>query len=216
MRALMAAGLLLVGCAGSGKKILTERKHENIKRDYEVTDASSSVRPGWIEDAVVWAGNHKEDSRFRYFSYETDPMIDRRIACDLAAANSKSHIAGEISTFIHKNLNVSREGSGQMKDRSLEQFIQHSLKEKIQGTIHGSAVYKTYWEKRHYLLKLGAKKEMTGYTCAVLTRIEASSLKTAVEKARQLLVKIPAGSAEKIEKVIEKTKEAFTKKGGAL
>ena len=94
---------LFISCSSSKKeeKKLQEVVHSTIKRDFEVRDASSNTRPGWIEDAEVWAtSNEKNAGTYRYFSYETEPKVNRSMACSLAKANAKADIAGEIVTFI--------------------------------------------------------------------------------------------------------------------
>ena len=62
---------LLVSCASKkDDKELVEREHENIKREYVVTNSSSDIRPGWIEDAEVWARQHSLDTnKYRYFRF---------------------------------------------------------------------------------------------------------------------------------------------------
>ena len=57
--------VFLVGCSSSKKeeKKLKEVTHSTIKRDFEVRDASSNTRPGWIEDAEVWATSNEKKSK---------------------------------------------------------------------------------------------------------------------------------------------------------
>jgi hypothetical protein len=190
--------LSLIGCGSSKKKDdreLEEREHEKIQRDYVVKDASSNFKPGWIEDAEVWAKNHSKDTkRYRYFSYETEPKVSRSIACNLAKANAKTDIAGEISTFIDKQLATSQEGNASIDEnnpevQALREYTENTLAEKIQAMIHGAAVVKTYWEKRMYKQDLGAKKDYRAYSCAVFVRMDSKRLNTAVQNAANLLIK---------------------------
>ena len=45
---------LAIGCGSSKKeKELVETKHEGLKKDFIVRDASSNTRPGWVEDGVL-------------------------------------------------------------------------------------------------------------------------------------------------------------------
>ena len=74
-----------------------ERNISEIKKEYEVRDASSNFRPGWIEDAEVWAKQNEKDlDKNRFFSFETEPKVVRSVACDIAKANARADIASEI------------------------------------------------------------------------------------------------------------------------
>lgn len=179
-----------VSCASKkDDRDLEEREHDNISREYQVVDASSNVRPGWIEDAEVWSRNHSKDiQKFRFFSYETEPKVSRKISCDLAKANAKADIAGEIATFIDKSLASSQAGNASIDEnnpnvQALREYVENTLAEKVQALIHGAAVEKTYWEKRSYQKKLGAKKDFKAYICAVYIRIPQERLNRAIDEA---------------------------------
>jgi len=186
----------LVGCSSTKKEELSpEREHEDIARDYVVTDSSSNVRPGWIENAELWAKEHGNDiEKSRYFSFETEPKVSRQISCDLAKANAKADIAGEIATFIDKSLATSTEGAAAIdennpKTEALRNYVENTLAEKIQALIHGAAIVKTYWEKRSYKEDLGAKRDYIAYTCGVLLRIPSKTLADAVKRASDFVEK---------------------------
>ena len=151
-RIVTVLGVILLTSCGSSKKDLREleeRKHEEIKRDFVVRDSSSNFRPGWIEDAEIWAKNHTLDmKKYRYFSYETEPKISRGSACDLAKANTKVDIAGEIATFIDKTFSESKEGKIGIDENNpnitaLKEYMESTLAQKIQALIHGASVVKT-------------------------------------------------------------------------
>lgn len=186
--------VLLGGCSSSKKKEVKEVVHTTIKKDFEVRDASSNTRPGWIEDAEIWASsNEKNAGSFRYFSFETEPKVNRNMACSLAKANAKADIAGEIATFIDKSIASSQEGKASIDEnnpqiQSLREFVSNNLTQKTQSLIHGAAIVKTYWEKRKYLKDKGAVKDYTGFTCAVFVRMKKGRLENAVEKAANFVV----------------------------
>ncbi len=210
-----------VGCSSSSHKDherkLEEREHEGIKRDYTVTDASSNIRPGWVEDAEVWAAQNRMDSKtMRYFSFETEPKVSRQIACELARANSRADIAAEITTFINRSLADTSEGSAtidmnQPAPKALKNYVETTLVEKVQALIYGSSVLKTYWEKRQYTEKLGAKADFTGYTCAVFLQMDSARLSEAVDRAADMVLQEAADPAlkEKVKKALEQASEDF-------
>ena len=212
---------LMVSCASGKKeeKAPEERVNEDIQRDYKVIDASGNTRPGWIEDAEVWAKTYdKETEKFRFFSFETEPKVSREIACNLAKANAKADIAGEIVTFIDKSLGSSTEGDASIdennpKIKSLRSYVENTLAEKIQTLLNGAAVTKTYWEKRSYMEKLGAKKDFMAYTCAALIRIDGKQLANAVdEAARQVMNQADDPEVkENVKKALDKASEKFDK-----
>jgi len=191
---IIATAVLTVACSHK-KTVKDVDNSETIKKDYEVRDASSNIRPGWIEDAEVWTEQEKMDTdKYRYFSFETEPKVNREIACNLAKANLRTDIASEITTFIQKTLAASQEGAASIdannpKTQPMREFVSNTLAERIQALINGAAVIKTYWEKRNYLQKLGAKKDYIGFTCATLIRMERDRLKAAVDKAAEEVVK---------------------------
>src|SRR6056300_258066 len=145
--------IILSSCSSTDKddRKLEEREHENLKRDYTVRDASSKFRPGWIEDAEVWAKNYSYDlQKFRFFSFESEPKVSRTMACNLAKANAKADIAGEITTFIDKTISESTEGEAGIDPNnpvinSLRQYVSNNLTSKIQSLLYGASVIKTYW-----------------------------------------------------------------------
>mgnify|MGYP006908271601 CR=1 FL=1 len=188
---LLSFVLVLASC--SSKKLKEVDNSETIKKDYEVGDASSTIRPAWIEDAVVWAEENKQDTKtFRHFAYETEPKVNRRFACDFAKANIKADIAGEITTYIEKSLGSSQEGDASIDENNpevvaLREFVENTLAEKIQGLIIGAQIRKTYWEKRKYQKRLGAAKDFTGYTCAILVRMPSTRIEAALERASKIV-----------------------------
>lgn len=210
--------LSMVACS-SKKEVKDVDNSETIARDFEVRDASSTMRPGWIEDAEVWTEQEKMDvEKYRYFSFETEPKVNREIACNLAKANVRADIAGEITTFIQKSLAASTEGQAAIdannpKTAPMREFVSNTLAEKVQAMINGAAVIKTYWEKRNYLQKLGAKKDYIGFTCATLIRMEKDRLKEAINKASEDIVAKADDPETKanVKKALDKIDEDFVK-----
>ena len=220
MMKLMSFLLILslgVACS-SKKKVKDVDNSETIARDFEVRDASSTTRPGWIEDAEIWTAQENMDTKkFRYFSFETEPKVNREIACNLAKANVRSDIASEITTFIQKSLATSTEGQASIdpnnpKTQPMRDYVSNTLAERVQSLIHGAAVIKTYWEKRNYMVKMGAKKDYIGFTCATLIRMEDARLKAAIDKASEDLVeKADPELKDNVKKALEKIDEDFVK-----
>lgn len=193
---LLALFGVAISCGSSKKeeRELEEREHEEIQRDYIVVDASSNYRPGWVEDAELWANETEghDTKTNRYFSFETDPKTSRTAACKLAKSQVNLNIAGEISTFIDRTLATTMEGDSsidpnnpQVKD--LQQYMDESLVEKVVSEINGAATIKLYWEKRQYKENLGAKKDYQAFVCSVLVRMNAKNLAEAVAKASSLV-----------------------------
>ncbi|PIK16661.1 hypothetical protein [Halobacteriovorax sp. JY17] len=212
--------LLLASCGSSDKeRVVEERENTEIQRDYVVKDASSNYKPGWIEDPEVWARDKGKDiAKYRYFSFETEPKVSRRIACDIAKANVKADIGGEIATFIDKQLATSTEGNASVDENNpnlqpLRQYVESTLAEKIQALINGAAIVKTYWEKRAYKAELGAKKDFSAYTCAVFIRMDSKRLADAVDQAANFVANQAGDEATKsnVKKALDNAAENFTK-----
>ncbi len=222
MKLLSILLILSLGVACSSKKKKEVADVDNsatIKKDFIVRDASSNTRPGWIEDAETYATQENMDvKKYRYFSFETEPKVNREIACNLAKANVRTDIAGEITTFIQKTLGASQEGQAAIdannpKTAPMREFVENTLAEKIQSLINGAAVHQTYWEKRNYTKELGAKKDYIGFTCATLVRMEAERLRAAVDKASEDLVEKADDPETKanVKKALENISNDFVK-----
>jgi len=211
--------LISVTACSSKRKVKDIDNSSTIARDYEVRDASSVLRPGWIEDAEIWVEQEKMDTqKYRYFAFETEPKVSREIACNLAKANTRADIASEITTFIQKSIAQSEEGKSNVDQNNpklepMREFVQNNLAERVQSLVHGAAPIKTYWEKRQYLKKLGAKKDFVAYTCASLVRIDSERLKAAIEKASEEVVKKVEDTELKnnVKKTLENLDESFQK-----
>lgn len=217
--------LSLVACSSTPKKVevverpVEEVKHTDIKREYEVRDASSNFRPGWIEDAEVWAKQNEKDlEKNRFFSYETEPKVTRSVACDIAKANTRVDIASEITTFIEKTLATTQEGNASIDLNSpklspLKEYMENTMAEKVQSIVHGASVAKTYWEQREYKKSLGAKEDFKAFTCAVLIRMEADRLKKAVDEAASFVAKKVEDpeAKENVKKALQNVSDNFIK-----
>jgi hypothetical protein len=218
MPLVLALSVVTVGCS-SKKKVKDVDNTPTIARDFEVRDASSTTRPGWIEDAEVWTEQEKMDTqKYRYFSFETEPKVNREIACNLAKANVRVDIASEITTFIQKTLAASQEGQAAIdannpRTAPMREYVSNTMAEKVQSLINGAAVIKTYWEKRNYMQSMGAKKDYIGFTCASLIRMETSRLKAAVDKASEDLIEKADDpeTKENVKKALENIDEDFVK-----
>ena len=108
----LAVATFITSCSSNKSKAVKDVDNtDTIQKDYIVRDAKSNYRPGWTVDANDWADERDLDTKtFKYFSFETEPKVSREMACNLARANARADIAGEITTFIKKSLGASQEG----------------------------------------------------------------------------------------------------------
>jgi hypothetical protein len=218
---MLALTSLMVSCGSKDKKkeLKEVDNSSTIQRDYIVRDASSNIRPAWVYEAKEWAqAKNRNVKKYRYFSFETEPKVNREIACNLASANAKANIAGEITTFISKTLGSSQEGQASIDQnnpdiQALRSFVENTLASKVQALITGAGVVKKYWEKRNYKLDLGAKKDYYGFTCAVLVRMDRARLTKAIDRAARILDKKSDDPKTKanVKNAIREAKENFSK-----
>lgn len=210
---LLVVAIFMVSCSSNKNKsrIKEVDNSETIKKDFIVRDASQSYRPIWVTDATEWAKEKKRDTKqYRYFSFETEPKVNREIACNLARSYTKADIAAEISTVIDKSLVETIDGSAGINQNdpqvvSLRDYVETSLVEKVKAKVRGAAIIKTYWEKRQYQKELGAKKDFLGYSCSVLIRMKAEILRDLIEDAGKMAVQQADPSLK------ERAKEALKK-----
>lgn len=209
--------MISVGCA-SKRKVKEVDNTKTIVKDFDVRDASSNYRPAWIEDVEAWAEQEKKDDKHRWFAFETEPKVNREIACNLAKANARADVAAEITTFIQKTLAESTEGQAAIdpnspRTQALRNYVSNNLSERVQSLIHGAAVTKTYWEKRQFQKSKGAAKDYVGFTCAVQVRMDKAVLAEAINKAAQEIVNKTEDveMKEKVQKALDKVDEDFLK-----
>ncbi len=169
---------------------MEEVEHDDIKKDYIVRDASSSVRPAWIEDAKLWASQFGRASDELYFSFETEPKVTRELACDFAKANLRAQIAGDISSDINQTVSTALEaenGSSALNTdvKSVKEYMETTLVQKVQGKLIGTEIEKTYWEKRNYQKKLGSVRDFDGFTCAILVKMRKDDFTALVNIVRE-------------------------------
>jgi hypothetical protein len=220
---LMTLALIGQSCSSSADKekktIMTQDNSSSIEKDYVVIDASHTEKPIWVTDPGLWLADQKESiiekEEFRYYTFETDPKIDREVSCDYAKANARAELAANINTFIQKNLTAVKEG--EMKGNSsylkLEEYIETRLAEKIQAMLNGASLAKIYWEKRRYEVNLGAQNDFTGFTCAALIKIHQDDLKFAINKAREDIEKNSESKEvkAKVHEALEKVEADYLK-----
>ncbi len=182
--------LLAMSCSSTKKeRELEAEEHEKRDRDYTVIDYSSKIKPEWIEDAELWAKQYGKDlKKYRYFSFMTEPKVNRKIACDLAKANAKAYIAGEIATFIDQQIAQSLEGQSAIDEnnphvQAMREYAQSTLASETMALVNGAQVNKTYWEKRSYQKKMGAMKDFKAYSCGALVRMPQERLMKAIDEA---------------------------------
>lgn len=211
---LMISFLIAASSCSSKKETYTEVDHsDTIKKDFIVTDASSNIRPGWTQQPEIWAKDHGMNiKKFRYFTYETTPKVDRQIACSVAKSRSRLAIAQEISTFIENTLGINKEGGASIDENNpipeaMREYVSETLSERTKNYVQGASAIRTYWEKRRYKKDLGAVKDYTGYTCATLVRMGTNRLKNAINRATKNVIQ--KAKENKVDKLVkEKLKSA--------
>ena len=144
------------------------------------------------------------------------------MACDLAKANTKADIAGSIATEITKQFDSEVSGNSAIDEnnpqvRKVKEFASSFLSARIQRSVYGGMIKKTYWEKRQYEVERGAAKNFRGFTCAILVEIAKKSLDKSIALAEKELEKVIEKEApqqlskEQVQEIIKKTKENLNK-----
>lgn len=182
----------------------------SLKKDYVVVDSSHQDIPEWVEDLSEWIEDEeKNENRYRYFTYTSDPKNDRQISCDLASARAGTYIAGEISQTIKQNIESIKSGDPNSKNEKMDQFVEEKLTKEIKANLVGVKTYKTYWEKRRFQKELGAKENKDAYTCTKLLKVPKSDMKKMFVVAYKKLDKIANNDVQKamVKKAIEKSEK---------
>jgi len=197
----------------------SEVSKSNIEKDYILREASEENRPVWIYETEEWTKTQKDREDYLFFSFETAIKNDREVACDLAKASARAEIASEIVSYIEKTLGDSKEGSAAIdsnspENKSINNYIESTIAEKSKAMVNGAQLVKTYWEKRNYLERKGAKKDYFAFTCAALIKIEKERVKRAIDETTQKIIQkiVDPGVKENVKKALKDVSENFDKK----
>jgi len=199
---LFICSALLVACSS-----------RSLKKDYDVVDASQRITPIWIYDSNEWVEDNDSDDKkkFKYYTFTSEPKNSRVSACELAKLRANSEIASEVTQFIKHSLSTSTEGDTKALDSGLDEYMDETLTKEVQSYVVGAQTIQKYWEKRNFKKELGAKKDISGYTCSVLVKISKANMKKAFDMAFK---KLEAKSKkynlkEKIQKAKEEVQKEF-------
>ena len=96
-------------------------------------------------------------------------------------------VAAEISSSIKENLTLAKEGDPTKTDKKLSEYLDNTLQKDVQATVIGAQVYKTYWEKRRYMMDKGAKKDFDGFVCTSLIKVPKKQLRQAFSRIKKKL-----------------------------
>lgn len=191
--------------------VLSACSSRSLKKDYVVEDASHQEIPEWIQESDEWAqDNDDEDYKnSKYYTFTSEPKNSRVTACEIAKLRVNSEVASEITQFIKHSLSTSTEGDSKDLDQSLEEYMDETLTKEVQSYVIGAQTLKKYWEKRAFSKELGAKKNISGFTCSVLVKVSKKNMKQAFDMAFKKL-KAKAQNYN-LKQKIEKAKEDVSK-----
>ncbi len=164
--------------------VLISCSSRTLKKSYIVEDASHQEIPGWVSEASTWTEkNIKDHKKYKFYSFTTDPKNSRTVACEVAKIRSSSEIASEVTQFIKHSFSTTTEGNAKDLNETLDEYIDETLTKEVRSHIVGAQIIRKYWEKRSFKVDLGAKRDVSGYTCSTLIQISKSNMKTAFDMA---------------------------------
>ena len=157
----------------------------SLKKDYEVVDASQKVKPVWTYNPVDWLEDNDSDDmeKFKYYTFTSEPKNSRVSACELAKLRANSEVASEVTQFIKHSLSTSTEGDTKALDSDLDEYMDETLTKEVQSYVVGAQTIQKYWEKRNFKKELGAKNNISGYTCSVLVKMSKANMEKAFDIA---------------------------------
>lgn len=191
--------------------ILAACSSRTLKKDYAVEDSSHQEIPEWIQDSDEWAQDNDEDDykKNKYYTFTSEPKNSRVTACEIAKLRVNSEVASEVTQFIKHSLSTTTEGDSKDLDENLDEYMDETLTKEVQSYVIGAQTIKKYWEKRVFTKDLGAKKNISGFTCSVLVKISKKNMKQAFDMAFKKL-KAKAKNYN-LKQKIEKAKEDVNK-----
>lgn len=168
---------------------LSSCSSRKLVKDYKVIDASLEDVPDWVKDFDAYRADLDKEDREnnRYYTFLTDPVAKRTLACEWARSEASAYAAEQISQKIDKVFVQAMEGDPRLgQEDALSQYLQNELKKKVSQTLVGAQVVKTYWEKRGYK-ENSEDEEMNkvGYVCQVLVKLGVKDLERSKEQVRK-------------------------------
>lgn len=196
---------LFTSCGSSEKK---ENKPEERKfqKDYVLIEASSSIRPTWIDNPSEVEGA-KGKKKYRYFLDESEGQ-SKRLCLRSAGARANARVAREIAQFIKNTYAEATQGG---EDEDVSEYMQEQLAQETQTFIVGAQTLRTYWEKRRFKVELGAPEDETKYSCYALVKMPKKNLEKAIRNSTAKLLKSIQDPEvkQKTENAISKVEEKF-------
>lgn len=196
---ILLSALIFSSCSSSSK----DEPREKVI-DYQLRDFSHSTIPTWIQDPET-GDKEKNRKHHRYFIAESSNP-NKNLCKGSASARATKQIAMEIAQFYKGSFSEAVQGG---TDEEVTEYMQEQLAQEAQTFIVGAEATQSYWEKRQYLVELGAQENKLLYNCFALIRMSKDNLEKALKFSRQKLlshVQKPEvkQKAEKALKVAEK------------
>lgn len=144
----------------------------NIKKDYEIRDASYLPAPKWVKE-----GKQKSSSKdeYKYFVSKAE-NVNQRLCERTANTRANLVVASEIANVINSAYeNVINSNADEYSEISNEK-----LQQNVNIHLAGVQNEESYWEKRQYLVQLGASKDVVKYQCYSLVKMNKENYDKAV------------------------------------
>lgn len=161
-------GLSVVACSG-------------IKKDYNITAASYLPEPKWVKKEKYKASKKDE---FKYFVSKAE-NVNQRLCEKTANSRANLVVASEIAMTIEDAYkNAIKSTDGEASELSSEQ-----LKQTVKLNLAGVQNEETYWQKRQYLVSLGASEDIIKYQCYSLVKMTKENYNRAVNASVDKIMK---------------------------
>lgn len=168
------SSILFVSSCSSSKNeafVYTKRK----MKDYKVVDASHDGYPLWITKPQN-VGSKISDKEKYYFSFETTPKINKKIACNLLKAYGREKIVKEVYKFATRG-----------KSKSVKVLLGENGKDLAMKNFKETKIIQTFWEDRMYPPLPGDAKYRAGSVCAYLIEVKRSEIAKVFKSYKHLI-----------------------------
>lgn len=148
----------------------------SFKPDYIIRDASLTSRPSWFVEPKEAANDSKEAEEFSFYKGETENVHKR-----LCETGAKVRAAENLATEVAQMIVGEYTEQNKAKEDEVSTKIKEDLTRKINVELHNVSLAKLYWEKRAYLVELGAETDIIRYNCVAVVKVPTKIIKTLVE-----------------------------------
>ena len=149
----------------------------SFKPDYVVKDASLSSRPSWLNEPIKAAKNSKEEKEFLFY-VGNEENVNKNLCITGSSVRATTNL-GSVIMFYLKNLFIENNTS---QNNEYDEKVIEELKREIDVYLSNVSLVSTYWEKRAYLIEMGATEDVVKFNCTSVVKMPIKNVTEMIKR----------------------------------